>query len=285
MKNLIYIFILMLSAVPGFSQAETDVDSTGLPGDQFSLEGALDMFRLASSPEEFEKLLNMQEKHVHNLDLNGDGEVDYIRVNAVMDGNTHIFVLQVPVSKNDNQDIAVIQVEKTADDKAVAQIVGDADIFGEETIVEPSEGMEQQMDGQGKGPNHNHSIGQVLVVNVWSWPCVKFIYAPAYRPWISPWYFGYYPRGWKPWRPLGWAVWRPFRARTFYPAYRVTTVHRAVRARSIYKPMRVTSKSVYKRHAFSHERYKVSRTKTTVKTSRGGKVTKKTTTVKTQRRN
>lgn len=273
MKNLIYIFILLVSAMPAFSQADAEVDSTGLPGDHFSLEGALDMFRLASSPEEFEKLLNMQEKHIHNLDLNGDGDVDYIRVSAAMDGNTHIFVLQVPVSKNDNQDIAVIQVEKTADDKAVAQIVGDADIFGEETIVEPSEGMEQQMDGQGRGPDHNYSGNQVLVVNVWSWPCVKFIYAPAYRPWISPWYFGHYPKGWKPWRPLGWAVWRPFRARTFYPAYRVTTVHRAARARTIYKPVRVTSKAVYKKNAFSHERYKASRS-----------ASKRTTPVRSQRK-
>ena len=31
-------------------------DSTGLPGDNFSLQGALEMFKKASSPEEFEKL-------------------------------------------------------------------------------------------------------------------------------------------------------------------------------------------------------------------------------------
>ena len=32
-------------------------DSTGLPGDNFSLEGAIELFKQAGSPEEFEKLL------------------------------------------------------------------------------------------------------------------------------------------------------------------------------------------------------------------------------------
>ncbi len=47
--------------------------------------------------------------------------------------------LQAIVSQNESQDIAVIELEKTGENNAVLQIVGDEDIYGEETIVEPSE--------------------------------------------------------------------------------------------------------------------------------------------------
>ena len=58
------------------AQSQSGVDSTGLPGDNFSLQGALQMFQNASSPEEFEKMINTEGNHVNNLDLNGDGEID-----------------------------------------------------------------------------------------------------------------------------------------------------------------------------------------------------------------
>ena len=113
-------------------------DSTGLPGDHFSLQGALDMFKNASSPEDFEKLINTSAKNVNNLDLNNDGEVDYIKVIDNPGNNGHAFILQVAVSETENQDIAVIELEKTGDTTAILQIIGDEDVFGEQVIVEAS---------------------------------------------------------------------------------------------------------------------------------------------------
>ncbi len=78
-----------------------------LPGDQFSLRGALDLLKQSNSPEEFEKLLNSEKNDVNNLDLNQDGEVDYVRVIDRKDGDAHAIVLQVPVSTSENQDVAV----------------------------------------------------------------------------------------------------------------------------------------------------------------------------------
>ena len=114
-------------------------DSTGLPGDNFDLQGALQMFQKASSPEDFEKLLNTENNNVNNLDLNGDGEIDYVKVIDKSGKGIHAFVLQVPVSETENQDIAVIELEKTGDTTAVLQIIGDEDIYGEQVIVEPRE--------------------------------------------------------------------------------------------------------------------------------------------------
>ena len=92
-------------------KAQDQSDSTGLPGDNFSLEGALNLFKQASSPEDFEKMLNTESNHVNNLDLNEDGDIDYIRVISKMEQDVHAFILQVPISESENQDIAVIELE------------------------------------------------------------------------------------------------------------------------------------------------------------------------------
>jgi len=126
------------------AQNQSAIDSTGLPGDNFSLQGALQMFQKAGSPEEFEKLINTEDNSVNNLDLNGDGETDYVRVIDKTEKDIHAFVLQVSVSETESQDIAVIELEKTDDTTAVIQIVGDEDIYGEEVIVEPDGGGDEE---------------------------------------------------------------------------------------------------------------------------------------------
>ena len=77
MKTFTFLASLMVCAVwsgiPLLAQ-QTGQDSTGLPGDNFSLQGALAIFENATSPEEFEKAINTEGNHVNNLDLDGDGE-------------------------------------------------------------------------------------------------------------------------------------------------------------------------------------------------------------------
>src|SRR3989337_4255006 len=136
--------LVLLTVVTQLKAQDSDEDSTGLPGDNFSLQGALEMFKKANSPEEFEKLINTQDNNVNNLDLNEDGDIDYIRVIGKMDKDVHAFVLQVAVSETENQDIAVIELEKTEKETAMLQIVGDEDIYGEQTIVEPTDENETE---------------------------------------------------------------------------------------------------------------------------------------------
>lgn len=256
-------------------------EPTGLAGDNFSLEGALALFQKSESPENFEQLLNTEDNHVNNLDLNDDGETDYVRVHSVQDKDIHLFILQVPVSENENQDVAVIQLEKKGTEKAEIQIVGDEEIFGEEVIVEPSDSDDEDVLKNSKGGDAVADFDDALiVVNVWTWPCVRFVYRPAYRPWVSPWRWRVYPTWWRPWRPLTWTVWHPLKIRYHRPSFRVVHTHRSLRARTIYKPVRVTSVTVNKRYEGPRNTYKVSRTKTTVKGPKGNTVTKKSTTVK-----
>ncbi len=268
------------------AQNEPGVDSTGLPGDNFSLQGALQMFQKAASPEEFEKLLNAEDNHVNNLDLNGDGDIDYIRVIDKTDKDIHAFVLQAIVSENESQDIAVIELEKTGDTTAILQIIGDEDIYGEQVIVEPDGGGEEEEAEEGnnnenaRGPyaNFQHEPYRI-VVNVWFWPSVRFVYAPVYRPWVSPWRWHYYPGWWRPWRPLRWHVWHPFRIHYHRP-FVVVRTHRVIHAHRVYTPFRTTSVSVRTRHHHTVNNYRVSRTRTTVTGPRGNSVTRKTTTVR-----
>lgn len=252
-------------------------EPTGVPGEQFSLPGALELFQKSDSPEAFEKALNAEGNKVNNLDLNGNGQVDYVRVVDRVQGGMHALVLQVAVSETETQDIAVIELEKTGPEQVTAQIVGDEDIFGEQTLVEPGDGD----DGEDAGKEAMPLRAFKVVVNVWPWPCVRFMYAPAYVAWASPWRWRVYPAWWRPWRPLAWAVWHPFRAR---PGFAVVRTHRVLGVHRFYAPGRAVSVTVRTRHAGAVGRYRVTRT-TTVRTGpRGGKVRTTHTTVRRGRR-
>ena len=233
-KNLVFLFAALFAIAN--ANAQTD-EPTGFDGDNFSLEGALALFEKATSPEDFEKLLNTSDNYVNNLDLNRDGQTDYIRVEDHMDGDVHAIVLQVAVSKEESQDIAVIEIEKTAADEAMLQIIGNADVYGEEMIVEPYDEV-GKTGGKG-GPSVQMETVRV-VVNVWAWPSVRFVYAPVYRPYVSPFYWGVRPRWYRPWTPRPWNVFRP-RVVVYQPRFRVVSTHRVVRAHRVYTPVRRSS--------------------------------------------
>lgn len=265
------------------AQNQPGVDSTGLPGDDFSLQGALQMFQDAATIEDFEKAINTEGNHVNNLDLNADGEIDYIRVIDKSEKDVHAFVLQVPVSETENQDIAVIELEKTGEANAIIQIIGDEDIYGEQVIVEPDGDGEEAFynfnDSKLSGPNAGYDFTTPgIVVNVWLWPSVRFVYGPAYRPWISPWRWRYYPGWWKPWKPLRWHAWHPFRAHYHRP-FSVVRTHRVIHAHRVYTPFRTTSVTVRTRHSAAVGNFRVTRTRTSITGPRGKTTTVKKTTV------
>ena len=208
-----------------------------VPGDYFSLEGALELFKKSSSPEEFERMLNDEDSKVNNLDLNGDGDIDYLRVIDRTNRNVHTFTIQAVISDTELQDVAVIELEKLANGKAVLQITGDEDIYGTETIIEPTQEVSVNAG----------TTTTTTVVNVWTWPAVQYVYDPYYSPWVSP--SGWYSRPiwWVSWRPVGYyhyySWWNPYR-----PYYTRCHTHRVVYADHIYRPHRSTSVIVTNRH-------------------------------------
>ena len=235
----------------------------------------------------FEKSINEEKSNVNNLDLNEDGEIDYIRVIDHKDGDAHAIVLQVPINEKESQDIAVIEIERTDDNSAVLQIVGDEELYGMDHFVEPFE-VEARSSEKG-GPNADFAMVRI-VVNVWAWPTVRYIYAPGYRVYVSPYRWGYYPRYWRPWRPL---TFRVHYSRRHFPRVNchVVTTHRVKTAHRVYVPKRRTSVTVKTRKVtVSKGNKSVTRTNTTVtkKQKRKGNTTvakKRTTTTKVKKGN
>ena len=265
LSSLLFLFCLSFTTI---SNANTVRDSTGFPGDHFSLEGALELFKKAQSPEDFEKLLNKENNEVNNLDLNEDGQTDYIRVVDTEEEDVHAIILQVPVNAQESQDVAVIEIEKQGAKNAILQIIGDKDVYGEEIIAEPYE-IEAKQGGNG-GPDAELTLYRV-VVNVWSWPGVRYVYRPGYRPWVSPWRWARYPNWYKPWKPRS-LRWYSGRRVGWRGHAHVVRTHRVVRAHRIYTPRRTSSRIVHTRTT----------TRVTARKTKNGKavVTKKTKTRK-----
>lgn len=235
-------------ALSGWIAAYGQPAETEVPGDNFSLEGALELFKKSASPEDFEKLLNSPDSKVNNLDLNGDGYIDYIRVLDRNEGNVHVFVMQALISENESQDVAVIELEKKANGKAVLQIIGDEDVYGVETIIEPTREVR----------TYAGTASTRTVVNVWAWPSVQYVYGPFYAGWVSPWGWYQRPIWWHRWRPVAYvhyySIWRPYR-----PYYSVCHTYRVARAHELYRPYRRTSVVVVRRHGDQLSHYRASR--------------------------
>lgn len=279
-KGTVLIFALLTSAW-AFGQTEESVETT--LADQFSLEGALDLFKKSEDLAAFEASLNKEDNLVSNLDLNDDGNIDYIKVIDYQDGDDHAITLQIDLDENETQDIAVLGLVKEGKENAIIQIIGDESIFGNDVIVEPlGEGIEQggAQDGKG-GPNPASYKVNRIVVNVWFWPSVRYIYGPRYRrPYVSPYRWRVYPRSWAPWSVRPWGVYRTKRVGLFR-GYHRAPVFRVARVHKVYAPKRRASKrvtvrktTVVKRNSNNGNVVRRSTTTTTKKTAGGKKVTK-----------
>jgi hypothetical protein len=179
-------------------------DSTGFPGDNFSLAGALEMFKNSKNLPDFEKKLNSKKNKVNNLDLNGDEKTDYIRVRDVSEKSAHAIVLQVLVDDNELQDVAVISIVKTDDKNATIQIIGDEFMYGDSAVFQPMEETKTEQAGFSVSLFKNTSLE--AGVNVWYWPPVQYVYSPEYVVYASPVVWNVYPAWYQPWKPYpyGW---------------------------------------------------------------------------------
>ncbi|WP_136667115.1 hypothetical protein [Flavobacterium sp. H122] len=198
MKKYLASLFVILGMTGSYAQEN---DTPEYSGESFSLEGALAMLKKASTIEEFEELINNEKNEINNLDLNNDGNTDYVTVEDVTDNNQHVLVLSALVGENDKQDVATIVIEKTGKEEARLQIFGDEDLYEENTIAEPFD-LTEKLTGKEKGPSIPELTAVRVIVNVWFWPSVRFIYAPGYRVWVSPVRWKVYPRWWRPWRPI-----------------------------------------------------------------------------------
>ena len=216
--SLLALSIMAISTSVQAQQGNND-ERLGLPGDNLNLAAVLDIFQRSQTLESFEAALNSDTSKVNNLDLNNDERVDYIKVFDKPEGDLHTIVLQVDLSDQESQDVAVIFVEKKGEDVSI-QMVGDEDLYGKDYILEPSS-QNQTSTARSATPNPGYRNGGTTVVNNYyynndnnyyndrpdyapaphSWVIVRYIYTPFYRPYYSHWRWGYYPGWYRPWSP------------------------------------------------------------------------------------
>lgn len=188
--------------------------SLGLPGDDLDLYAVLEVFQKSKTIEDFEKSLNDSKTGVNNLDLDKDKKVDFIKVITNKEEDDFSFVLQVPVSKTENQDVAVIFVSKDKEGKVSIQIVGDEDMYGKNYVVEPKGG--NSAGGSTVNPGYTGGGSETMnlpaqtapttTVVVQSAPIVQYVYSPAYVPYYPPYYYGYYPPYYHPIVPIAFGI-------------------------------------------------------------------------------
>ena len=208
----IILLTISLISFSSFSQTENDEPLLGLPGDDLDLYAVLDLFQESKTIEDFEKSLNDEKTGIVNLDLNDDGEVDFIKVVTEKDGDDFLFILQDPISEKETQDVAVISVSKDAAGKVSMQIIGDKDLYGKDYVIEP---LSQPTDSVtanpayvGDDPVTVNVQASTEVIVVESTPVVQYVYSPVYVPYVPPYYYGYYPHWWRPVAVIGIGIYR-----------------------------------------------------------------------------
>ncbi|UTW62899.1 hypothetical protein KFE98_01710 [bacterium SCSIO 12741] len=203
-KAALLMVVILLGMAPLNTRAEitpaSENESLGLPGDNLDLYATLDLFQNSKTIEEFEAALNKEETGINNLDLNADGEVDFIKVTTQQEDDDFAFVLQVDVLENETQDVAVILVTKDSEEKVDIQLVGDEELYGKDYVIEPKpETPAVTANPAYSGPDTVVVESQpATVVVLESEPIVRYIYSPVYVPYIPPYYYGYYPPYYRP---------------------------------------------------------------------------------------
>jgi len=242
---------------------------------ELDLHGVLELFRVAENVEALEKALNKEASEVNNLDLDENGEVDYIRLEEHVEGNIHIIVLQIPLGEKDFQDVATIEIEKLGEDEYTLQIVGNEELYGENYIIEPnadsqndsarnatmttiedgideayqlplgvSEGLFLEF---GPGEPSLGLNGSDVVIVIGALPIVRTMFRPGYRPWISPWRWRRWPAWWRPWKPITRAIHLSRVSKFHHRHWRRVAIRRSVRSRKVYRPLMKSSPKAIKK--------------------------------------
>ena len=139
------------------------------------LKVVISVFGESKDLEDFENKLNDPERQVSNLDLNGDGEVDYLRVVESSKDQTHLINVQAVTGQDQYQDVATFDVERDKQGQTQVQVVGDPYVYGPNYGIRPAFTVAPLIAG--------------------------FLWGSSYRSWRSPYQWNNYPPSYRSWRP------------------------------------------------------------------------------------
>jgi hypothetical protein len=174
--SLLVVFSLITTLCMAQEKITVEAQNTDI-SNNLDLKAVATAFGESKNLEEFEKKLNEYDSQISNLDLNNDGQVDYLRVIENNEKGVHIVKIQAVLDKDVYQDVASIIVEKDQNDNPTVQVVGDPYLYGDNYVIEPS---------------------YMYTPSIFS-----FFWGANYFSWNSPYYWGYYPSYYHHYRPCG----------------------------------------------------------------------------------
>lgn len=160
--------VLLITTTQCMAQKRITVEAENYDiSNNLDLQAVASVFGESKDLQDFEMKLNDYDSQISNLDLNNDGEVDYLRVIETAENNVHVVVVQAVLDRDVFQDVATIVVEKNQNRRTYVQVIGDPYLYGNNYIIEP--------------------------VYVYTPSIFSFFWGERYSRWYSPYYWGYYP--------------------------------------------------------------------------------------------
>ena len=160
---------------------DVNVQTLTPASDGLDLKAVGALLKKAKDAESLERMLNDPKEGVNNLDLNGDGKVDYIKVTEYGDDKVRGFSLTTEPARGEEQELATIEVEK-AGDKANVDIRGNEQIYGPRSYYHSSFGLTDFL-------------------------IMSYLFSP-HRFYMSPWSYGYYPGYYRPYSTMDYNSYR-----------------------------------------------------------------------------
>lgn len=97
--------------------------SSSTLGDNLNLQALGELVRRSANAQAIEGELN-KPNSINNLDLDGDGQVDYIKVTEYANGNTKGFSFTVELAGGQTQEVATVELQQGQGNQATMNIQG-----------------------------------------------------------------------------------------------------------------------------------------------------------------
>lgn len=140
-------------------------------GASLNLQALGEMVRTSKDAQDIESKLN-QPSSINNLDLDGDGKVDYIKVTEYGDGTNRGFSFTVDLANGEKQEVATVEIQKNDTQQATMNINGNASVYGSQ-----------------QNYSSNFTLTDFLILN--------YLFSP-HSYYYSPYRYGYYPSYYHP---------------------------------------------------------------------------------------
>lgn len=186
MQKLLLVFVTLTFGVAGVHAQDgaTVVAANSEAAAGLDLYAVAELFKNSETLEKFEQSLNDPKTGINNLDLDQNGEVDFLRVTEKTAGDTHLIILQTPINESDFQDVATIAVDRESGERYNLHIQGDAGLYGANYYVVP------------------------VSNNFGAWNVVRWIFRPNYLAYVSPYGYTVLPRWWNVRHPIASSLYR-----------------------------------------------------------------------------